>query len=192
MAEWVFLKRHSLVWQLSLLLYFSPSLPPSSLPPHPAPSNPNIMIPEDGHPLTKEEQFQVFYRQTLQLPFKENYEEKWQEEPYWAAVEVFKAQVKEIGYDDPLERLKSYPGRETFEKIRDDLKVVLQFSCARDGPVPILARRLMSCLLLRPSTMSEVQSSRVKNVLSSLISGPHGRDIRTDIRLERERCRRKY
>ncbi|KAG0044318.1 hypothetical protein BGZ83_010443 [Gryganskiella cystojenkinii] len=79
------------------------------------------MLTEDA-PLTKEEHFHKIYTATLITPFKEQYEEKWQDEPFWAAVDAFKAQVKEIGFDDPLERLKSYMGRETFEKIRDNLK----------------------------------------------------------------------
>ncbi|GJJ71739.1 hypothetical protein EMPS_04096 [Entomortierella parvispora] len=83
-------------------------------------------------PLTKEEQFNNFYLETLHRPFKDQYDDKWQEEPFWAAVEVFKAQVKEIGYDDPLERLKSYQHRETFEKIRDSLKAGPP-ACLRPG-----------------------------------------------------------
>ncbi|KAG0060521.1 hypothetical protein BGZ89_012202 [Linnemannia elongata] len=83
-------------------------------------------------PLTKEELFNELYLATLHRPFKDQYEDKWQEEPFWAAVEVFKAQVKEIGYDDPLDRLKSYRGRETFEKIRDNFKAGPP-ACLREG-----------------------------------------------------------
>ena len=83
-------------------------------------------------PLTKEEQFNEFYVHTLHRPFKDQHGDKWQEEPFWAAVEVFKAQVKEIGFDDPLERLKSYQHRETFEKIRDMFKAGPP-ACFREG-----------------------------------------------------------
>ncbi|KAF8923038.1 hypothetical protein BGZ58_003438, partial [Dissophora ornata] len=83
-------------------------------------------------PLTKEELFHKLYLGTLYRPFKDQYEDKWQEEPFWAAVEVFKVQVKEIGYEDPLERLKSYHGRESFEKIRDILKAGPP-ACSREG-----------------------------------------------------------
>ncbi|KAF9356337.1 hypothetical protein BGX26_005408 [Mortierella sp. AD094] len=74
----------------------------------------------------------AFHACTLYRPFKDQYEDKWQEEPFWAAVEVFKVQVKEIGYEDPLERLKSYHGRESFEKIRDTLKAG-PLACLREG-----------------------------------------------------------
>ncbi|KAF9129457.1 hypothetical protein BGX30_013940, partial [Mortierella sp. GBA39] len=81
---------------------------------------------------TKEDLFHDIYLATLHYPFKGQYDDKWQEEPFWAAVEVFKAQVKEIGYDDPLECLKSYSGRETFEKIRDNFKAGPP-ACLREG-----------------------------------------------------------
>ncbi|GJJ76169.1 hypothetical protein EMPS_08528 [Entomortierella parvispora] len=76
----------------------------------------------DAAPISKQEQFHEIYLKTLWHPFREQYDEKWQDEPFWAAVEVFKAQVKEIGYDDPLEGLKTYRGKETFEQMRDTLK----------------------------------------------------------------------
>ncbi|KAG9065371.1 hypothetical protein KI688_002696 [Linnemannia hyalina] len=58
---------------------------------------------------------------TIVSPFREKYEEKWEEEAYWEAVETFKAESKKIGYEDPFEVLGK--GRFTsFEAIRDILK----------------------------------------------------------------------
>jgi len=74
-----------------------------------------------GAPVPKERLFQLLYIETLYLPFKEKSGDKWEEEPFWEAVEVFKVKAKEIGYDDPLERLREL-GRDSYEDIRDRLK----------------------------------------------------------------------
>ncbi|KAF9543346.1 hypothetical protein EC957_000937 [Mortierella hygrophila] len=58
---------------------------------------------------------------TIVSPFREKYEEKWEEKAYWEAVETFKEESKKIGYEDPFEVLGK--GRFTsFEAIRDILK----------------------------------------------------------------------
>jgi hypothetical protein len=69
-----------------------------------------------------EKQFHKIYVDTLYHPFKEKHGDKWEDEPFWDAVEVFKVKSKEIGYDDPFERLTPYYGRESFQQIRDKLK----------------------------------------------------------------------
>ncbi|KAG0048022.1 hypothetical protein BGZ83_006966 [Gryganskiella cystojenkinii] len=47
------------------------------------------------------------YLTTISAPFRENYD-KWEEEPYWKAVETFKVESKEIGYEDPFEYLGQF------------------------------------------------------------------------------------
>ncbi|KAF8922754.1 hypothetical protein BGZ58_003821 [Dissophora ornata] len=83
-------------------------------------------------PLTKEELFHRLFVDSLHNPFIDQYEDKWQEEPFWAAVEVFKVQAKEIGYEEPLELLWSYYGKKSFEQIRDTLKAGPP-ACFREG-----------------------------------------------------------
>jgi len=61
------------------------------------------------------------YCDILRTPFAELYEDKWEEDTYWAAVETFKIKVKEIGIEDPFEILKEYKII-SYESIRDRLK----------------------------------------------------------------------
>ncbi|KAF8924228.1 hypothetical protein BGZ58_002027, partial [Dissophora ornata] len=64
-------------------------------------------------------------------PFHEKYEDKWEEETYWEAVETFKVESKQIGYEDPCEVLGEY-GLTSFEAIRDKLKAGPK-PCFREG-----------------------------------------------------------
>ncbi|KAG0044695.1 hypothetical protein BGZ83_010083 [Gryganskiella cystojenkinii] len=57
----------------------------------------------------------------LVKPFQDKYEEDWDEESFWKAVEQFKIRTKELGYDDPRVALTAYGGV-PFESLRDNLK----------------------------------------------------------------------
>ncbi|KAI1319446.1 hypothetical protein EDD11_004023 [Mortierella claussenii] len=61
------------------------------------------------------------YVETIHKPFLEKYEDKWEEDTYWAAVEVFKARSKEIGYENPFEVLSDFR-LNSYDEIRDKLK----------------------------------------------------------------------
>ncbi|KAF9200645.1 hypothetical protein BGZ49_009103, partial [Haplosporangium sp. Z 27] len=69
----------------------------------------------------KETQFWDAYVTIVRNPFLEKYEDKWEEEAYWEAVEIFKVESKKIGYEDPFELLGEY-GLTSFEVIRDRFK----------------------------------------------------------------------
>ncbi|KAG0216531.1 hypothetical protein BGX28_000045 [Mortierella sp. GBA30] len=56
---------------------------------------------------------EVFYE-----PFSEKYEDKWEEEPFWVAVEDFKTKAKAVGIEEPLDILKVG----SYDVIRDQLK----------------------------------------------------------------------
>ncbi|KAI1300364.1 hypothetical protein EDD11_006292 [Mortierella claussenii] len=71
------------------------------------------------------------YSRVIYGPFQEKYEEKWEEEAYWEAVETFKVEFREIGYEDPFEELGQY-GHTSYEVIRDKLKAGPK-PCFRDG-----------------------------------------------------------
>ncbi|KAK3847683.1 MAG: thioredoxin-like protein [Linnemannia gamsii] len=72
-------------------------------------------------PETIEDRIWTFYTEILHEPFTEKYEDKWEEDSYWAAVETFKIKTKEIGVDDPFELLQQYKIT-SYENIRDRLK----------------------------------------------------------------------
>ncbi|GJJ76178.1 hypothetical protein EMPS_08537 [Entomortierella parvispora] len=74
-----------------------------------------------SEPVSKEKLYHQLYIEILYRPFKEKHGDKWEEQPFWEAVKVFKIKAREIGYDDPLERLPHY-GRNSFEQVRDKLK----------------------------------------------------------------------
>ncbi|KAF9378197.1 hypothetical protein BGX21_002968 [Mortierella sp. AD011] len=69
----------------------------------------------------KLEQLWESFLDTLRTPFLAAYEENWVEEPYWAAVEAFKAKALEIGFEDPISVLSEY-GLTSYENFRDKLK----------------------------------------------------------------------
>ncbi|KAF9429036.1 hypothetical protein BGZ76_001933 [Entomortierella beljakovae] len=80
----------------------------------------------------KDEQLSDVYLEILHRPFRDKYDEKWEEEPYWAAVGTFKAKCKEIEYDDPFVFLKRVLGLDSYEAIRDRFKAGPP-ACAREG-----------------------------------------------------------
>ncbi|KAF9092163.1 hypothetical protein BGX23_004563 [Mortierella sp. AD031] len=61
------------------------------------------------------------YVDILHEPFREKYEDTWEEDTYWAAVDTFKIKVKEIGIEDPFEILTKFRIT-SYESIRDRLK----------------------------------------------------------------------
>ncbi|KAF8926116.1 hypothetical protein EDD21DRAFT_405366 [Dissophora ornata] len=61
------------------------------------------------------------YAGIIMNPFSDKYEDKWEEDAYWAAVETFEARSKEIGYEDPFEVLEPVLFLESFEQIRESL-----------------------------------------------------------------------
>lgn len=89
------------------------------------------------------------YSKTIRSVFVDKYEEKWEEETYWAAVEVFKVQSKEIGYDDPFEVLGKYR-LSSFEVIRDKLKAGPP-ACLREGwKSPLVGGKIDTVAVIEP------------------------------------------
>ncbi|KAG0050602.1 hypothetical protein BGZ83_004606 [Gryganskiella cystojenkinii] len=78
-------------------------------------------MPAEQEVRDKESQLFSAYSRIFRDPFSEKYEDKWEEETYWEAVETFKVASKEIGYDDPFEVLGQHKIT-SFEVIRDRLK----------------------------------------------------------------------
>ncbi|KAF7720681.1 hypothetical protein EC973_006538 [Apophysomyces ossiformis] len=72
--------------------------------------------------LSREQQFHKILVETIIKPFKEKHGDQWEEESFWEAVEIFKANSREIGYENPLERLSSCYSKKSFDQIRDELK----------------------------------------------------------------------
>ncbi|GJJ72482.1 hypothetical protein EMPS_04840 [Entomortierella parvispora] len=63
----------------------------------------------------------AIYHDTFRTPFSEKFEENWEEETYWKAVEVFKVQVKELGVENPFDFFGRFQ-LHSYEDIRDKLK----------------------------------------------------------------------
>ncbi|KAG0300313.1 hypothetical protein BGZ98_009274 [Dissophora globulifera] len=82
-------------------------------------------------PKSREDQVKDAYIRVIREPFEEKYEDKWEEDNYWAAVEAFKVEVKEIGFEDPFEVLSKYR-LTSFDQIHDKLKAGPP-ACFREG-----------------------------------------------------------
>ncbi|GJJ78217.1 hypothetical protein EMPS_10576 [Entomortierella parvispora] len=82
--------------------------------------------PED----TKSQVRSAFTR-IIGIPFRQKYDDKWEEEAYWEAVKTFKDESQKIGCEDPSEILVEC-GFGSFENIRDKLKAGPK-PCFRDG-----------------------------------------------------------
>ncbi|KAF8977459.1 hypothetical protein BGZ46_007376 [Entomortierella lignicola] len=97
----------------------------------------------------KELKLREAYVNTIIGPLEDKYEDKWEEDTYWAAVESFKAQSKEIGYEDPFEILSKYRIT-SFEGIRDKLKAGPPV-CFRDGwKSPLIGTKLDTVAIVSP------------------------------------------
>ncbi|KAF9930990.1 hypothetical protein FBU30_010995 [Linnemannia zychae] len=91
------------------------------------------------------------YTDILWQPFAEKYEDAWEEEPYWVAVEAFKVRAKEIGIEEPLLILKEYR-IPSYEAIRDRLKAGPP-ACFRAGwKSPLLGVKVDPVTIVSPLT----------------------------------------
>ncbi|GJJ79126.1 hypothetical protein EMPS_11485 [Entomortierella parvispora] len=88
----------------------------------------NTAVPNDE---TLEQLLWGAYLEILRTPFADKYEDKWEEEPYWVAVEKFKVKSKEIGVEDPFSILSKF-NIGSYEVIRDRLKAGPP-ACFREG-----------------------------------------------------------
>ncbi|KAF9962127.1 hypothetical protein BGZ72_010047 [Mortierella alpina] len=99
--------------------------------------------------LSQEERLEGAYCDILLTPFEEKYEEKWEEDTYWAAVEIFKAKSKEIGYEDPFEVLSKYK-LTSYDDIRDKRKAGPP-PCFREGWIsPLVGTKLDTVAAIAP------------------------------------------
>ncbi|KAG0045581.1 hypothetical protein BGZ83_009227 [Gryganskiella cystojenkinii] len=73
-------------------------------------------IPEEKRKALTRAYFEILY-----TPFAEKYEENWEEETFWEAVEVFKVKTKEIGIENPFDVLGKHK-IVSYEVIRDRRK----------------------------------------------------------------------
>ncbi|KAF9272907.1 alpha 1,2-mannosyltransferase 2.4.1 [Mortierella alpina] len=98
---------------------------------------------------SQEELLEKAYVDILLVPFEEKYDEAWEEDTYWAAVEVFKAKSKEIGYEDPFEVLSKYK-LTSFDDIRDKRKAGPP-ACFREGWIsPLVGTKLDTVAAIAP------------------------------------------
>lgn len=98
---------------------------------------------------TLEELLQDVYVDILRAPFVDKYEDKWEEEPYWVAVEEFKVKTKEIGIEDPFTILGKY-NITSYEVIRDKLKAGPP-ACFREGWVsPKIGEKIDALGVIEP------------------------------------------
>lgn len=93
--------------------------------------------------LSKEQQFREIYLDILINPFKGKYGDRWEEEPFWEAVDVLKVKSREIGYEDPLERLPY----ESFDQLHDKLKTGPPY-VQKDWKSPYIGEKLDILALL--------------------------------------------
>ncbi|KAF9362059.1 hypothetical protein BGX34_006719 [Mortierella sp. NVP85] len=100
-------------------------------------------------PATNEELLMGGYYRILHMAFADKYEDKWEEDNYWDAVEEFKAQSKEVGFEDPFEVLTKYE-LTSFEMIRDKLKAGPP-ACFREGwRSPLLGIKIDPITVVKP------------------------------------------
>ena len=96
-----------------------------------------------------QELFWEAYQEILRVPFLEKYEDKWEEEPFWVAVEEFKVKSKEIGVEDPFTILSEY-NLVSYEAIRDKLKAGPP-ACLREGWVsPKIGEKFDALAIIEP------------------------------------------
>ena len=115
------------------------------------------------------------YLTTISSPLRNNYDEKWEEDTYWKAVETFKVQSKEIGFEDPFELLGQF-GLTSYEIIRDKLKAGPP-PCHRQGwKSPLIGEKVDVLAVVESLHHSCGPKFEEKNVLLFSIFGPHGKD----------------
>ncbi|KAG0216530.1 hypothetical protein BGX28_000044 [Mortierella sp. GBA30] len=98
---------------------------------------------------SQENRLKDAYVDILRTPFEDKYEDKWEEDAYWAAVETFKSKSKEIGYEDPFEILTKY-SITSFDEIRVKLKAG-PLACFRKGwTSPLVGTKLDTVAAIAP------------------------------------------
>jgi hypothetical protein len=76
---------------------------------------------EDTHK-AQEEAIRNLYIEIFSTPFQDKYDDKWDEELFWVAIEDFKTKAaQQAGIEDPLVILRKV-GFESYENIRNSLK----------------------------------------------------------------------
>ncbi|KAF9127575.1 hypothetical protein BGW39_005776 [Mortierella sp. 14UC] len=96
-----------------------------------------------------EDRLWALYVDILAKPFMEKYDDAWEEESYWAAVETFKIKVKKIDIEDPFEILAKFKVT-SYENIRDRLKAGPP-ACFRKGwKSPLLGAKVDSVAAIAP------------------------------------------
>ncbi|KAI1300747.1 hypothetical protein EDD11_005948 [Mortierella claussenii] len=93
-------------------------------------------------PLTETERLLIdAYTTILDKPFKDKYEDKWEDEPFDRAVDHFKTRAQEIGFADPFELLARFK-IQSYDAIRAELKKG-PAACFRPGwKSPILGTKI--------------------------------------------------
>ncbi|KAF9092164.1 hypothetical protein BGX23_004564 [Mortierella sp. AD031] len=101
---------------------------------------------EETQPSEQEVILKNLYIEVLYQPFEDKYEDKFEEDIFWTAIETFKSRAKLAGIDDPLVVL-SKTGFDTYEQIRDALKEGPP-KCFREGWRSELLSRTVDALPL--------------------------------------------
>ena len=94
-----------------------------------------------GNPPKKRKALDSAYTEIFVKPFAEKYEETWEEEPFWEAVEVFKVKTKEIGLENPFDVLGKYK-LGSYEMIRDRCKAGPQACARKNWTSPIVGEKV--------------------------------------------------
>ncbi|KAF7721569.1 hypothetical protein EC973_004487 [Apophysomyces ossiformis] len=92
-------------------------------------------------PEEKRKAFNKAYFGILYTPFVEKYEENWEEETFWKAVEVFKIKIKEIGIENPFDILSKH-NIASYEDIRDKRKAGPPVCTRRNWKSPLVGEKL--------------------------------------------------
>ncbi|KAG0272123.1 hypothetical protein BGZ95_012146 [Linnemannia exigua] len=95
-----------------------------------------------SQPLTDtEKQLIDAYNTILEKPFVDKYEDRWEDEPFDRAIDLFKSRAQEIGFADPFELLSKFK-IESYETVRAQHKKGPAL-CFRQGwKSPILGSRV--------------------------------------------------
>ncbi|KAF9134586.1 hypothetical protein BGW39_006526 [Mortierella sp. 14UC] len=95
-----------------------------------------------SQPLTDtEKQLIDAYNTILEKPFVDKYEDRWEDEPFDRAIDLFKSRAQEIGFADPFELLSKFK-IESYETVRAQHKKGPAL-CFRQGwKSPILGTRV--------------------------------------------------
>ncbi|KAF9174144.1 hypothetical protein BGX20_000772 [Mortierella sp. AD010] len=95
----------------------------------------------EGIPEEKKTALLDAYVEILVSPFAEKYEETWEEDTFWKAVEVFKAKTREIGIENPFDVLSKYK-LVSYEMIRDKRKAGPPAFTRRNWKSPLVGEKV--------------------------------------------------